>query len=57
MVTTVRREHLQALLGALGAEPGSNVLDVLARAWTGPASHDLEALLRSEAVPSDVQVI
>ena len=54
---TVRREHLEALLGALGAAAGANVLDVLARDWTGPASHDLETLLRNGAVPSEVHVV
>jgi len=54
---TIRSEHVPALVFALGGDAGADVLGVLAAAWTGPASYDLEALLRDGAVPSDVHVV
>ncbi|MHA6523511.1 TY-Chap domain-containing protein [Tessaracoccus sp. G1721] len=44
-------EHVPDLLELLGAGPGDDVVDLLARDWSGPASFDLEALLRDAPFP------
>ncbi len=43
--------HLPALIALLGGEPGDDILELLARDWTGLRSFDLEALLRDAPFP------
>ncbi|MCD0446906.1 hypothetical protein LO763_25120 [Glycomyces sp. A-F 0318] len=50
----VRPEHLEALVGVLGGEPGADVLDVLAERCTGKGSYELVAVLRSGVIPVEV---
>jgi hypothetical protein len=51
---TIKAEHLPALLQLLDAPPGSDVLQVLASHWTGPASHELEKRIRDSGIPSEL---
>jgi hypothetical protein len=51
---TIKAEHFPALLQLLNAPPGSDVLQVLASHWTGPASHELERCIRESDIPSEV---
>lgn len=48
---TIVPEHLPALIALLGGRPGDDVLDLLARDWTGYRSFDLEAPLRDAPFP------
>jgi hypothetical protein len=53
-VRTVAAADLPALLRLLGAPPGADVLDVLEARFTGPASYDLERILRESGIPSSL---
>lgn len=48
---TVAAGDVPQLLTVLGAQPGDDVLDVLAASWTGPRSYDLERALRTSGIP------
>ncbi len=48
---TIAPEHLPALIALLGGDPGDDILELLARDWTGFRSFDLEALLRQAPFP------
>ena len=48
---TIAPEHLPALIQLLGGHPGEDVLTLLARAWTGERSFDLETLLGQAPFP------
>lgn len=48
---TVRPEHFAELAVLLGAEPGGDILDLLAERCTGPGSYELHRLLSSGAIP------
>jgi hypothetical protein len=47
----IRAVDLPRLVAALGGDPGDDVLDLLARDWTGPRSYDFERRLRESGVP------
>ena len=46
---TIAASDVPALVTLLGGEPGEEVLDLLARDWTGDRSFALERLLRDKA--------
>lgn len=50
---TIAPEHLPTLIELLGGSPGEDILALLARAWTGERSFDLEAQLRQAPFPID----
>ena len=48
---TIAAADVPRLVVALGGAPGDDVLDLLARDWTGPRSYDFERLLRESGIP------
>lgn len=48
---TIAAADVPRLVGALGGAPGDDVLDLLARDWTGLRSYDFERLLRQSGIP------
>lgn len=48
---TVAAADVPRLVAALGGGPGDDVLDLLARDWTGPRSYDFERILRESGIP------
>jgi hypothetical protein len=46
----VAKEDIPRLVEILGAKPGDDILELLAREWTGDKSYDLEAFLRDGPV-------
>jgi hypothetical protein len=48
---TIRSEHIVQLRQVLGAEAGVDLLDFLQERFSGPASYDLEELLRTADIP------
>jgi hypothetical protein len=48
---TIAAGDVPRLLAVLGGDPGDDVLDVLARDWTGPRSYDFERRLRESGIP------
>ena len=49
--STIRAEHIPALVHLFGGSAGEDILDLLARRFTGDASYDLEAALTASGVP------
>jgi hypothetical protein len=52
----VKKEHLPALVEALGGTPGEDILFLLERDYCGSRSYELEATLRTRGIPVDRQV-
>jgi hypothetical protein len=48
---TIAAADIPRLTALLGGGPGDDVLDLLARDWTGDRSYDLERLLRESDIP------
>ena len=42
----VAKEDISRIIELLGGKPGDDILDLLAKNWTGEKSYDLEAILR-----------
>jgi hypothetical protein len=53
---TVRAQHIPALLVLLGGAGTTDVLGHLERNYSGPASYELERVLREGAVPVELFV-
>ena len=53
---TIAAAEVPRLAALLGARPGEDVLDVLARGFTGGGSYRLEEILRDSGIPSELQV-
>ncbi|BBX27418.1 hypothetical protein [Mycolicibacterium alvei] len=47
---TIAAEDVPALVNALGGQPGADVLDVLARNWSGDASYGVGRTIESSGV-------
>lgn len=53
---TVAAADVPRLVELAGGEPGENVLKLLARRWSGPASFELERTLRESGIPVELRV-
>lgn len=49
--STVRSEHMSQLVGLLGGDAATDILDLLEEHYTGASSYKLERILREGDVP------
>ena len=54
--TTVAAGDVGRVVEVLGGGPGDDVLELLARDWSGPRSYELERLLRESGIPMEHSV-
>ena len=54
--TTYAADDVPRIVELLGGDPGDDVLDLLEQRFTGPASYDLERLLRESDLPVERSV-
>jgi hypothetical protein len=50
---TYAAEHVPEIIALLGGRNGEDVLDLLAREWSGPRSYSLEERLRKSNIPAE----